>query len=86
MPAHKGTQPPGGSRLGRPNKTTLAVKEAIEHVYAALQEGEKKPHGHFVQWARDNATEYYKLYAKLLPKEIDATVKGRVVVVIDDRD
>lgn len=79
-------QKTGGRVAGTPNKTTVAVKDAMEHVYATLQKDSGKTHGHFTEWAEGNPTEFYKLYAKLLPKEIDANVKGRLVVVIDDSD
>lgn len=67
--------PPAAGRgrpPGAPNKTTVAVKEAMEHVYIALQNKApgRKAHGHFTEWAEGNPTEFYKLYAKLLPKEI----------------
>jgi hypothetical protein len=71
----------GNAGKGRPkgavNKTTALMKEAISAVYADLQakqqeeSGEDNPNAHFLQWAIDNATEFYKLAAKLLPLQIN---------------
>lgn len=60
-----------GRVKGVPNKATVAMKEAIMHVYAALQDKNGKDHGHFVDWAVDNPTEFYKLAAKLIPVQLD---------------
>lgn len=60
-----------GRKKGVPNKTTVAMKEAIMHVYDALQTKAGKDHGHFVDWAEDNPTEFYKLAAKLIPIQLD---------------
>lgn len=69
---------PGERRVGRapgtPNKATVAVKEALRSVYADLQAETGEEHGHFRQWAKETPTEFYKLYAKLLPVDINATV------------
>lgn len=65
----KGGSKPGERRGGRPkgglNKTTKAVKEALVEAF-------EKMGGvpHFVKWGKDNPTEFYKLWAKMLPTEI----------------
>lgn len=59
-----------GRKKGVPNKTTAAIKTAIMAVYEALQEGEEEPHGHFLNWARETPTEFYKLASKLLPLQL----------------
>lgn len=70
---------PGERRVGRvkgtPNKTTATAKAAIQSVYDRLQEGHPDPHGHFADWARDNPADFYtKVYPRLLPVQVDATV------------
>lgn len=76
-------KPPAAGK-GRPkgarNKSTVAVKDAILAVYADLQSGTKKDHGHFLDWAKQNPTEFYKIAAKLLPMQVDANVIGDVTV------
>jgi len=60
-------QKTGGRQKGSVNKTTSAIKEALEQAFqdiggvAALS-----------NWGRDNQTEFYKLWAKLLPQEVNA--------------
>jgi len=39
-------------------------------VYADLQETSGKEHGHFLTWAQETPTEFYKLASKLLPIQI----------------
>lgn len=65
----------GGRVKGTPNKTTSNVREAIEAVYNKLG-GDNA----FANWAFDNQTEYYKIYSKLLPRDINATLEGGVSV------
>ena len=60
----------GGRQKGSPNKTTAVIKDAITTVYADLQAETGKDHGHFFTWAKDNATEFYKLAAKLIPIQV----------------
>lgn len=69
-----GTPGPGRPK-GVPNKSTVAVKEAMQAVYADLQDtpaegAEFGPHAHFKSWATANPTEFYKLWAKMLPTEV----------------
>lgn len=61
----------GGRKKGTPNKATVEVKTALQQAFehrggiAAL-----------VSWADENPTEFYKLWAKLLPNEIKAELGG----------
>lgn len=49
------------------------MKDAIAAVYADLQQhqrdgdGSDNEHAHFLEWAKDNETEFYKLASKLIP-------------------
>lgn len=58
----------GGRQAGSLNKTTITVKAALE---AAFER--RGGIDGLVNWADENPTEFYKLYAKLLPAEL--TVK-----------
>jgi hypothetical protein len=57
----------GGSRKGIPNKAGATMKAAIQSVYDKLQDEAGGDHAHFLQWAKDNDTEFYKLASKLIP-------------------
>lgn len=66
MGAPKGHKKYGGGRKkGQPNHTTASVKAAILKAFDAAG-GDAE----FAEWAKANRTEFYKLYAKLLPTEI----------------
>lgn len=54
----------GGSRKGVPNKLTKAAREAFELAFD--QVGGTSA---LTAWARANPTEFYKLYARLIPVE-----------------
>lgn len=74
---HKGEArtPGSGRKAGSPNKTTKAVKEALERAYEAIGDDDA-----FANWANDNQTEFYKLWAKMLPQEVNAKLAGAVKV------
>jgi hypothetical protein len=62
-----------GRQKGVPNKTTAIMKDAITAVYSDLQasvENADNANAHFLQWAKDNATEFYKLASKLIPVQL----------------
>jgi hypothetical protein len=73
MAAHKGHKKAGGRKKGTPNKTTADVKAAL--VAAFDQMGGVKS---LTEFAIANPGEFYKLWAKLLPSEVKATVDGTV--------
>jgi hypothetical protein len=54
-----------GRKRGNPNKTTVAVKRAFELAF----EGVGGVAG-LTAWAKKNQTEFFKLYAKLLPANV----------------
>lgn len=72
-----GTPGPGRPK-GIPNKSTKAVKEALELAFEgiggvpALQ-----------KWAGDNTTDFYKLWVKMLPTDIKAEIAGTMSVSLD---
>jgi hypothetical protein len=61
----------GGRQKGIPNKRTAAVKDVIEAVFHNIG-GEQT----FADWAVINQTEFYKIYAKLLPAEMKVKHEG----------
>lgn len=71
--ANSNPKPPNAGK-GRPkgakNKTTVAMKDAMMAVYADLQAKRKGENGHFLEWAEENPTEFYKLASKLLPIQV----------------
>lgn len=54
----------GGSRKGIPNKTTTSAREAIIDVFNRI--GGRK---NFARWARENETEFYRHFARLIPTD-----------------
>lgn len=70
-----------GRKKGTPNKTTAAVKEALALAFAG-RGGVKA----LQSWADENPTEFYKLWAKLLPQEIGGEGGGPVRVTVTFED
>lgn len=68
----KGMPKTGGRKPGSLNKTTVAVKEAFRDAFELLGGT-----GALVVWASENPTQFYQLYSKLIPTEIDATISGK---------
>jgi hypothetical protein len=68
----KGKKTGGGSRKGVPNKVSTTVKDNVIAVFHAIGGTQTMQ-----QWAKENQTEFFKLYAKLIPTQIDleATIK-----------
>lgn len=62
--------PPGKGRIrGSKNKFTLSAKDAFQKAYEGLGGANA-----LKEWAEDNKTDFYKLYAKLIPTETSVTV------------
>lgn len=79
--AGKGSKPGerrGGRKAGTPNKLTKTVKEAFELAFQTMQE---EPGVKLMDWGKANPTDFYKLAARLIPTEIDATVKTQETAV-----
>lgn len=64
-------KPRGGSRKGRPNKATKAIKEMIEGALSAVG-GQK----YLEQQAIENPAAFMTLIGKILPRDINANVSG----------
>ncbi len=59
-----------GRKKGQVNKATRAVKEALQEAFENLGGVPA-----LVIWAKTDPTEFYKLWAKLLPTEVKAKVE-----------
>ena len=75
-----------GRPKGVPNKSTAKVKEALALAFEGI--GGVKT---LKSWAMDNPTEFFKLWAKMLPQEISGPdgepikVTGKIVWGTEDR-
>jgi len=66
--ANKRPQPKGGSRKGKPNKTTAAIKDMIE---GALQDVGGR--AYLARQADENPSAFMGLLGKILPKDISVS-------------
>lgn len=57
-----------GRQKGVPNKTTVAVKHALNLAFDTIGGAEA-----LAEWARSEPTEFYKLWVKMLPAETKLT-------------
>lgn len=75
---HKGQFQKGnaGKPKGAVNKLTRTVKETV---LAAFNDLQNDPKTNIVAWGKDNPTEFYKIAAKLIPTEVNATVESVVI-------
>jgi len=60
----------GGRQKGTPNKTTRQVKEALIEAFERLGGIDS-----LVEWGKDNREEFYKLWVKVLPAQLNDTVE-----------
>jgi len=67
----------GGRAPGVPNKFTASFREAVLFVYHGLG-----GHEAFLEWARENPTEYYRIAARLIPAEMKSDEDRTVKVII----
>ena len=67
-----------GRKAGTPNKVTTAAKEAFALAFEGIG-GVKE----LAKWAKENQTEFFKLYARMIPVELSGEVKARIEVVDD---
>jgi hypothetical protein len=69
----------GGRQSGTPNKLTAAAKDAFSFAFSEIGGAES-----LADWARANRTEFYKLYARMIPQELTGPGNGPVVVKVVD--
>lgn len=72
-----GRRKTGGRQRGTPNQFTGTFREALRVVYEGLG-----GHAAFIQWARENPTEYYRIAARLIPTEKGEHDDERPVTII----
>ena len=65
----------GGRQKGTPNKATLTVKQALNEAFDRMGGVDA-----LVEWGESNRDEFYKLWVKLLPTQVNDSVE-----VIDKR-
>ncbi len=78
MPFQAGKTKTGGRRVGVSNRLTGAFREAVLHVYSGLG-----GHAAFLEWARQNPSEYYKIAARLIPVELRHEEDRTINVIIN---
>jgi hypothetical protein len=61
----KGQPKKGGRKKGTPNARTVQAKEALSQAFADLGGVPA-----LVTWAKDNPTDFYRIWSKILPTEI----------------
>ena len=59
----------GGRQAGTPNKISTTVKQNVIDVFGQIGGPEE-----MAKWARSHRGEFYRLYARLLPHEVDASI------------
>jgi hypothetical protein len=69
----------GGRQQGTPNRLTGLFREAVLAVYEGLG-----GHAAFLQWARENPTEYYRIASRLIPAEMREDGGNKHITVIID--
>lgn len=60
-------QKTGGRVAGTPNKITTTAREAFQMAFDTIGGPER-----LATWAQDNQTEFYKLYGRLIPVDVNA--------------
>ena len=73
----------GGRVAGTPNKATATMKAAIQAVYDKLQAAAGGDHAHFLEWAQEEPTEFYKIASKLLPIQMTREDGGALQIPIN---
>lgn len=75
----KGHEKVGGRKVGSVNKTPAAVKAVLHECFDRLGGIDA-----MVKWATDNPTEFYKLWSKMLPKELTGENGGPIQFTRED--
>jgi hypothetical protein len=74
LPKKKNTPktPGSGRKPGTPNKMTATAKEALTLAFQGIGGVPA-----LTEWAKDNQTEFYKIWSRLLPQEVNAALTGK---------
>ena len=62
----------GGRVAGTQNRVTTSMTQAVQNTLEWLQ---SQPKSNMRDWAVENPTEFYKIAAKLIPTEVNASVE-----------
>lgn len=76
--AKGGRRPGAGRKEGTPNKLSGTAKENVLAVFLRLGGIDA-----MVKWGKENPTDFYRLYARLIPQQIDVEANVRVCDVSD---
>ena len=80
--ANSGSFRKGDNRPRKPkgalNATTKSAKEAFALAFEGIGGIPK-----LVEWAKENQTEFMKLYARLIPVELSGEVRARIEIIDD---
>lgn len=68
-----------GKPKGAKNKLTKTVKQSVLDVFNKLQDD---PKANLEAFAKKYPRDFYNIAAKLIPTEVDATVKSNVIKVV----
>lgn len=66
MGKQKGDAKTGGRQKGTPNKITSSAREAFQFAFDTIG-----GHQALAEWAKNTQDEFYKLYARLIPQDIN---------------
>jgi len=69
----------GGRQKGVKNKITRTVKQAVLEVFNKIQED---PKANLEAFAKKYPRDFYQIAAKLIPTEVDASVKGSGIIKV----
>ena len=67
-----------GRKAGSKNKIGKSVKETFEKAFHLLQQNDRVK---LAKWGEENPTDFYKLAAKLIPTEVNASIEGRIETI-----
>ena len=73
----KGKAKTGGRRPGVANRSTVTYRAALAATYRGVG-GDAA----FMEWARENRTEFYRIMARLLPVEREVQSRGNVAIIV----
>lgn len=71
----------GGRKKGTPNKLTASAREAFAAAFRGLGGSDG-----LMRWAEENQTEFYKLYARLIPVELEHGVTNDLSELLEAID
>ena len=81
MPTKKPMSHILGRRRGVPNKLGSTAKENIQRAFAHLNGREIV---HLRKWAEEHPTEFYRIYAKLIPHELTGPEGEPIQIVFSE--